>query len=236
MAKPRMKKYAPGRIELTARAVREVKADYADVSVKIASRNRLVGNAPLEQAAEVRAFVESLVANRIGREQVELLSLSMDVDAKLLGGRKSGVEYRLRVRCQPTDKIGVVVGAAADLEHVNVGRIDWHYPDELETRREMLAEATAELRERLDHVVERFGQRVLQVEEFDEFNLGAEKADGPTFSHSDDLTRSVKARSSRAPVDLGTPLTRTEERKLTISVTFLVTGASTPEHDAEAAG
>ena len=234
MAKPRMKKYAPGRIELTARAVREVKADYADVSVKIASRNRLVGNAPLEQAAEVRAFVESLVANGIEREQVELLSLSMDVDAKLLGGRKSGVEYRLRVRCQPTDKIGVVIGAAADLQHVSAGRIDWHYPDKLETRREMLIEATAELRDRLDHITGKLGQRVLQVERFDERGAEPTMREDVLYDITDTMDRTISRVAE--PVDFGTPLTRTEERTLTISATFLVTGALTPEHVDEAAG
>jgi len=140
----------------------ELVADGFDLFVTVRGSSVFTGRAAFEKAAEVKSLVEGVRVVGLGRDDVSLVGVQVDVESGLLS-KSSSARYSLRMRAGEVERLADVLTAVASAKNATVDRLVWRYPEGEDARQAWLRAAVASARGRADAIAGGLGLRVTGV-------------------------------------------------------------------------
>lgn len=213
----------PDTLQVSIEEEREREANGANVFVTVEGTSLITGEMALRKAREVAALVAALEEVGIAQSDINLQGVRADTaQGKIL--KASAASYRLRVRCEPLDKLADVLGVVTTQKSATLSHITWRYPDSSAEREAWLDECLAEAGRKARRMAAALGVRLLGVHRCNE--QYAEQGDGPEPRWADNITLSdshaTMRRARVSPEELGLEVSHTKRTHIQVTVYYRV--------------
>jgi uncharacterized protein YggE len=163
----------PDVIHVAAQRTEEIAAVRADVRITVRGAQFFSGRAALTRSREVAQLVSDLKSAGVSEGDIQLLRVSAEVGKFV--AKTSSADYRLKVRCPELDRLGAILGVAAEQKTIHIEGIDWGYPDLTEHRTVWLDGCLADANARARRIAAALGVNLLGVHDFIETPLDSER-------------------------------------------------------------
>lgn len=213
----------PDLIKVEAVETREIKADRADMHVTIRGSSLVTGQAALNKAREVAQLVLDLEAVGVAQDAIQVQGVSAEVTTGFIG-KTSSATYSLRVRLAMLDTLPDVIGAITSQKNTQLSRIEWRYPDDDETRDDMMRVVIERAQKKARLIAGAFGVQLLGVSGFDETFQDSEARPASTSRDSDFADQMMMRSRAVSSEELGLEVSHSKSVSLRLLVQYRVSG------------
>ena len=140
----------------------DVMASGARLVVRIGGQSFVTGSEAFKKAAEVAKLVADLKEVGLGEDDIQLESVSTEVESGLLL-KTSSATYHLRIDCKSLDLLGRVLSAISSQKNARVFEIAWQYPDLNTTKKQLLRSAVQAAKETARTIADSLAVKLLGV-------------------------------------------------------------------------
>jgi uncharacterized protein YggE len=216
---------AGGTFRVSVTHTAEVAADKADLRVTVAGSSLVTGTQALEKAREVALLVQALAAVGVPQSDIHLENVTAGTSTGTLL-KSSQATYRLRVRCTDLSRLADVLGAVTAQKNVEMGALQWDYPDDEAMREEWLRLCITRANRKAALIAECLGVRLLGVRSFTERIAGPEPFRPPPPGVV------MRARAAEPPrvtsEELGLEVSHVKKVETQVDVEYRISGFETP--------
>ncbi len=150
----------------------ELEASHADLRVTVRGSSLVTGSAALTKAREVAALVSALGGIGVPEGSIRVEDVAVQVESGLLT-KSSSATYTLKIRCAKLESLADVLGVITSQKNVQLGHIDWGYPESDDLRTRALVDCATRATERARRIADALGVKLLGVHRFGEPELQA---------------------------------------------------------------
>jgi len=211
-------------IQVLVSVEEELEAAYADLRVSVKGSSLVTGNAALNKAREVAQLVSSLSAVGITQAEIHVENIYAEVSSGLLT-KSSSATYMLKVRCSKLENLADVLGAITGAKAVELGSVEWGYPEDEAQRSAWFAACARKANERAKAIAEALGVKILGVHRFSDPELATARTWGPPGGGADYETLGAPPparRRSMGSADLGLAIAHTKKVEVRALVEYRV--------------
>jgi uncharacterized protein YggE len=196
----------------------ELEASHVDLFVTVKGSSLVTGSAALTKAREVAALVSALGTVGVKQAAIRVEDIAAQVESGLLT-KSSSATYSLKIRCAKLDTLADVLGAITSQKNVQLGHLEWGYPESDELRTRALVDCAARATERARHIAAALGVKLLGVHRFQESELASEPPRGGRIQPS--MMAAGRSRAMDA-TDLGLSVAHSKKVVIRVLTEFRV--------------